>query len=158
VSILDDLDLSRIADGQVRQCLVFLLNLVEDQKHENSELRAEVQRLRDEINRLKGEQGKPTIKGKTRPPAGKSANYSSEQERRTPKEWTKEKKIPTLRVDREQVLSVDPTLLPADAEFKGYEDVIVQDLQFCVDTVRFRKEKFHSPGEHKTYLASVPSG
>ena len=157
MSILDDLDLSGIADGQIRQCLVFLLNLVEDQKHENSELRAEVQRLRDEINRLKGEQGKPTIKG-NKPPPGQATKYSSEQERRTPKEWTKEKKNPTLRVDREQVLLVDPTTLPADAEFKGYEDVIVQDLIFHTNTVRFRKEKFHSPGEHKTYLAPVPPG
>jgi hypothetical protein len=136
---------------------VFLLNLVEDQKHDNTELRAENQRLRDEINRLKGEQGKPTIKGNTSPP-GKATNYSSEQERWTPKEWTKEKKIAALPVDREEVRRVDPAILPADAEFKGYEDVIVQDLIFRPDTVRFRKEKFHSPGEHKTYLAPVPPG
>ena len=157
MSILDDLDLSRIDDESVRQCLVFLVNLVDTQKQEISELRAENQRLRDEINRLKGEQGKPTIKG-NKPPSGKSSNYSSEPERRTPKEWTKDKKTPTLRVDREQVLRVDPSILPADAEFKGYEDVIVQDLIFRADNVRFRKEKFHSPAEQKTYLAPLPSG
>jgi len=157
VSILDDLDLSSIADERVRQCLVLLLNLVDTQKHEISELRAENQRLRDEINRLKGEHGKPTIKG-NKPPPGKSINYSSEPERRTPKEWTKAKKTPTLRVNREQVLRVDPAILPSDAEFKGYEDVIVQDLIFRADNVRFRKEKFHSPGEQKTYLAPLPPG
>ena len=157
MSILDDLDLSSIADERVRQCLVFLVNLVDTQKHEISELRAENQRLRDEINRLKGEQGKPTIKG-NKPPLGKSTKYSSEQERRTPKEWTKTSKIATVLVDREQVLRVDPAVLPADAEFKGYEDVIVQDLIFRSDNVRFRKEKFHSPGEQKTYLAPVPPG
>ena len=61
-------------------------------------------------------------------------------------------------MDREQVLRVDPAILPADAEFKGYEDVIVQDLIFRTDNVRFRKEKFHSPGEQKTYLAPLPPG
>ena len=157
VSILDDLDLSSIADERIRQVLVFLVNLVEDQKHEISELRAKNQRLRDEINRLKGEQGKPTIKG-NKPPSGKTTNYSSEPERRTPKEWTKGQKNLTLRVDREQVVPVDPSRLPADAEFKGYEDVIVQDVIFRAETVRFRKEKFHSPSEHKTYLAPVPPG
>ena len=157
MSVLDDLDLSSIADERVRQCLVFLVNLVDAHKHEITELRAENQRLRDEINRLKGEHGKPTIKGNT-PPTGKSTNYSSEPERRTPKEWTKEKKTPTLRVNREQVLRVDPAILPADAEFKGYEDVIVQDLIFRADNVRFRKEKFHSLAEQKTYLAPLPSG
>jgi Transposase IS66 family len=155
--VFDDLDLSQIQDERSREWIVRLLNLVEEV---TSALRAsqdENQRLRDEINRLKGEQGKPTIKG-NKPPPGKATNYSSEQERRTPKEWTKEKKIPTLRVDREQVLPVDPTTLPADAEFKGYDDVIVQDLIFRADTVCFHKEKFHSPGEHKTYLAPVPPG
>src|ERR1035437_8067310 len=155
--MVDNLDLSSIADERIRQCLVFLVNLVEDQKHEISELRAENQRLRDEINRLRGERGKPIIKGNKLPPA-KSTNYSSEPERRTPKEWTKDEKIPTLLVNREQVLCVDPAILPADAEFKGYEDVVVQDLILRPDTVRFRKEKFHSPGEHKTYLAPVPPG
>ena len=157
VSIVDSLDLSSIADERIRQCLVFLVNLVEDQKHEISELRAENQRLRDEINRLKGERGKPIIKGNKLPPAT-STNYSSEPERRTPKEWTKEKKILTLLVNREQVLCVDPAILPADAEFNGYEDVVVQDLILRPDTVRFRKEKFHSPGEQKTYLAPLPPG
>jgi Transposase IS66 family len=157
VSIVDDLDLASITDERIRRCLVFLVNLVEDQKHEISELRAENQRLHDEINRLKGERGKPTIKG-NKPPSGKSTNYSSEPERRTPREWAKDKKTPTLVVSREEVLRIDPAILPADAEFKGYEDIIVQDLIFRSDTVRFRKEKFHSPGEHKTYLAPLPPG
>ncbi len=39
-----------------------LLNLVERQAGENAALESERQELRDEINRLKGEQGKPDIK------------------------------------------------------------------------------------------------
>jgi hypothetical protein len=155
--VIDDLDLSQIQDERTRECIVRLLNLVEEVTSALRASQEEVQRLRDEINRLKGEQGKPTIKG-NKPPPGKPTNYSSEPERRTPKEWTKEKKTPTLLVNREQVLRVDPAILPADAEFKGYEDVIVQDLIFRPDNVRFRKEKFHSPGEQKTYLAPLPSG
>ena len=40
-----------IADARVRQAFLLLLNLVEEQTRENRELRAEVQRLRDENKR-----------------------------------------------------------------------------------------------------------
>ena len=63
-----ELDLAGIPDERVRTCVSLLLNLVEDLKRESAQLRAENRRLRDEINRLKGEQGQPTIKGNT-PPA-----------------------------------------------------------------------------------------
>jgi len=155
--VFDDLDLSQILDERSRAWIVRLLNLVEEVTAALRASQEENQRLRDEINRLKGEQGKPAIKG-NKPPPGRGTKYSSEQERRTPKEWTKEKKVPTLRVDREQVVRVDPAILPADAEFKGYEDVIVQDLIVRTDNVRFRKEKFHSSAEQKTYLAALPPG
>jgi len=156
--LLDDLDLSQISDERARQCIVRLLNLVEEVTAALRAAQEEVQRLRDEINRLKGEQGKPSIKGKTPPPPRLPTHYSSEQERRIPQDWKKGKKIPTLRVDREQTLAVDRTILPPDAEFKGYEDVIVQDVIFQTDNVCFHKEKFHSPGEQKTYLAPLPPG
>lgn len=84
VSLLDDLDLSSIADERIRRGLLLLLNLVEELKRENVELRTENQRLRDEINRLKGEQGKPTIKGNApKPPSTSPGKYSSMKERRS---------------------------------------------------------------------------
>ncbi|MBI3976925.1 MAG: hypothetical protein HY331_01950 [Chloroflexi bacterium] len=91
--MLEGLDLSGIQDEGARQCVLMLLNLIEDLKQENAELRAEVQRLRDENNRLKGEQGKPNVKPNTRkppPPAG--TDYSSERERHQPKPWAKSSK------------------------------------------------------------------
>lgn len=39
-----------------------LLNLVEELQAENQALRKQVGELRDEVNRLKGEQGRPQIK------------------------------------------------------------------------------------------------
>ena len=159
MGILDDLDLSAIQDEKVRKCIVLLLNLVEDLKRENAELRAENQRLRDEISRLKGEQGKPKIKGNSpKSPPTTPTNYSSEKERRTPKEWTKGKKADQIRADREQTLEFDPTTLPEDAEFKGHEDVIVQDVVFATDNVLFHKEKYYSASLGKTYLAPLPAG
>ena len=55
-------------------------------------------------------------------------------------------------------MQIDPTHLPPDAVFKGYEDVVVQDVIFRTDNVLFHKEKFYSPSQHQTYLASLPQG
>jgi hypothetical protein len=156
--ILDDLDLGQISDERARQCIIRLLNLVEEVTAALHASQEKVQRLRDEIDRLKGEQGKPSIKGNTPSLPRAPTKYSSEQERRVPQDWKKGKKIATLRVNREQILELDRTILPPDAAFKGYDDVIVQDVLFQSDTVGFHKEKFHSPGEQKTYLAPLPPG
>jgi hypothetical protein len=40
-----------------------------------------------------------------------------------------------VRIDREEILKVDPALLPEDAQFKGYEEVTVQELIFRTDNV-----------------------
>src|SRR5687768_9939506 len=118
--MLDALDLSRIHDEHARQAIRLLLNLVEELKQDNRALREENQRLRDETNRLKGEQGKPTIKANTPKPA--APDYSSERERRQPQDRGKRGHRAPVPIDREQVLPVDPTTLPPDAEFKGYEE------------------------------------
>lgn len=98
---------------------------------------AEIQRLRDEINRLKVEQGQPTIKANT--PKQPSQDHASERERRTPNAWSKGCKTDRIPIDRAQVLAVDPARLPPDAVFKGYEDVVVQDVIFRTDNVLFHQ-------------------
>lgn len=142
-----------------REAILHLFNLIESLMADNDQLRDENQRLRDEVNRLKGEQGKPDIKAK-RKKSGKRAttNYSSEQERRQSHKRRKKSKNDSIEIDREQALEVDRDLLPEDAEFKGYEDVIVQDIKIKTDNVRFRKEKYYSPAEGKAYVAELPPG
>jgi hypothetical protein len=138
-----------------RQAIVMLMNLVEELKSENDALREEVQKQRDEINRLKGEQGKPDIKPSKKHSKG---DHSSEKERRRPRKWRKGSKLDKVKIDREQTLKVDQEQLPADAQFKGYEAVVVQDIEIKSDNVRFLKEKFYSASERQTYLASLPAG
>ncbi len=156
--MLDDLQLSHITDDRSRELIVRLLNLVEDLSADLRTAQAEIQRLRDENNRLKGEQGKPTIQpGRTADPPA-PPDHSSERERHRPTTWTKDRKLNHIPIDREQVLQVDPATLPPDAEFKGYEPVVVQDLRLQTDNVRFLKEKFYSATERRTYLADLPAG
>jgi hypothetical protein len=122
--MLEDLDLNSIADDRARDLMQQLFNRLEDVMGDLQAARAEIQRLRDEIARLKGEQGQPTIKPNTPPAPPK--NHSSEQERHTPKGWTKGCKTAHISIDREVAVEVDRSHLPPDAVFKGYADVVVQ--------------------------------
>src|ERR1700674_1243527 len=154
--MLEDLDLHSIADEQTRELVRRLLNVLEDVRADLRAAQAEIQRLRNEINRLKGEQGQPAIKPNTPQPPPK--DLSSEQERRTPKAGSKGRKTDRIPIGREQVVAVALACLPPDAVFKGYEDVVVQDVIFRTDNVLFQKEKFYSPSQHQTYFAPLPPG
>src|SRR5918998_4623688 len=156
IAMLDALDLSAIHDEHARQAIRLLLNLVEELKQDNRSLRDENQRLRDEVNRLKGEQGTPKVKANT--PKQPAPDYSSERERRQARDRGKRGKRAPIPIDREQVLTVDPATLPPDAEFKGYDEVVVQDVVVRTDNVLFRKEKFYSQAAGRTYLAELPAG
>lgn len=151
--MLAEIDLTQIEDEKMRQLVGSLLNIIEDMRADQSRLQAENQRLRDEINHLKGEQGKPEIKPKKTP-----QNHSSEKERHQPKKHQKKSKRAKIKIDREEILTVDPAILPPDAEFKGYHEVVVQEIVLHTDNILFRKEKFYSASEGKTYLAPLPAG
>ena len=156
--MLEKFDLDQIQDIEsARQAIVMLLNLVENIKLENRELQEQVQRLRDEINRLKGEQGKPKIKPNKKRGTS-SSDHSSERERRKRKKWKKGSKKEQIKIDDVRVLKVDSEKLPEDARFKGYVDVVVQDIELRAHNTLFRNEKYHSSSENKTYLAELPRG
>ena len=57
--VLDELtgDIDSIADKKAVTIIKVLINLVEMLAEENARLKGTVQELKDEINRLKGEQG-----------------------------------------------------------------------------------------------------
>lgn len=153
-------DLDLIPDPATRQAVVGLLNLVEQLYAQVLALREENQRLKDEINRLKGEQGRPSFPkrhsqgAKAAPPE----DLSSETERHEPKPWQKRPKLDRFVIDRTVILEVDPTTLPPDAQFKGYEEVVVQDLRLQVETICFRKEVYYSPSRRRCFTASLPPG
>ena len=154
--ILDNLDLKAIQDENARELIRQLLNLVEKLSADLRDAQVEIQRLREEVNRLKGEQGKPKVKGNT--PKSPPTNHSSEKERHQSRQRHKKSKKAEIKIDREQVVEVDPSVLPKDAEFKEYKDVVVQDILLRTDNVRFYKKKYYSPSNRKTYLAELPRG
>ena len=154
--MLEDLDLSGLPDERSGALVQSLLNLIETLTGDLRAAQAETQRLRDELTRLKGEQGKPHVKPNARPKP--PADHSSEPERKLPKDHQKRAKLTTISVDREQILTLDPASLPPDARFTGYKQVTVQDLRLQTDNVRFLKEEYYSPSTKETYLAPLPAG
>ncbi len=154
--MLENADLSGIQDENARQLIVRLLNLIEAVSADLREAQAEIQRLRDENNRLKGEQGKPNIKANS--PKPPRVDYSSEKERRKSRPRQKRAKKAKLEIHREQTLAVDKASLPPDAEFKGYEDVVVQDVIFRADNVCFHKEKYWAPFNGSNFSGTAATG
>jgi regulator of replication initiation timing len=231
IEVLENIQnkIENIEDKKTKEILSVLYNLVEDVLSDNTRLREENQALKDEINKLKGEQGKPDIKANNK----NDGDISSEQERkdaeasedeisregfklckpsleklkenRIPAEvleqlkrltgkkysskaefieavksvigsdltnqyikilvkyarYKKRKrtpKLPEIQIDREEKCAVDTKQLPKDAQFKGYEDKVVQDLIIKTDNVRFKREIYYSASMKKTWLGKIPVG
>jgi regulator of replication initiation timing len=231
IEVLENIQnkIENIEDKKTKEILSVLYNLVEDVLSDNTRLREENQALKDEINKLKGEQGKPDIKANNK----NDGDISSEQERkdaeasedeisregfklckpsleklkenRIPAEvleqlkrltgkkysgkaefieavksvigsdltnqyikilvkyarYKKRKrtpKLPEIQIDREEKCAVDTKQLPEDAQFKGYEDKVVQDLIIKTDNVRFKREIYYSASMKKTWLGKIPVG
>src|SRR5712692_7880264 len=105
--MLEDFDPNTIEDEALRQVVLSLMNLVENLSANVQEQAEEMQRLRDEHNRLKGEQGKPDIK-----PNKAATHLSSEKERRQSKPHHKASKQAEIRIDRVEAVKVDHERLP----------------------------------------------
>src|SRR5215472_12189521 len=164
--ILQNVDWASLQDVErARECIRLLLNLVEKLNADLRKAQAENDYLREQLQRRQGGGGDRGSKGSGSGEAGGTrtgtTSRSSEKERKEPREShesRKQGKLERIRIDREEVLKVDRATLPADAEFKGYEEVVVQDLHLSTDNVKFRKEKYYSASTGQTYLAPLPAG
>jgi hypothetical protein len=155
--MLEDIDVNVIQDETIRKQMRQLLNLVEKLSTELRASQEENQALRDEINHLKGEQGKPNIKA-NKTASVETSKHSSETERKQKRKRHTSSKKAEIKIDRKEVVKVRAEELPADAQFKGYVDVVVQDIVVKTDNVLFRKEKYYSPSTGNIYLARLPRG
>ena len=146
-----------ISDKKTAEAFRLLLQIIEVLNEEVQFLKVELQKKSDELNLLKGEQGKP----KFPIPKKKYGDISSEKERQNlipPGEKKSKEKLSKIKIDFTDVCKVDPSILPEDAEFKGYETVVVQDIVISTKNTAYKKEIFYSPSQKKTYMAELPPG
>lgn len=136
--------------ASLRTALLQALDLIETMSRQINELRKANQELRDENNRLKGEQGKPVILPNTKP------DISSQKHIQEHKPWNKRSKKGIIQIDSQVICPVDKETLPVDVEFKGYDTVIGQDIIFRRNNTQYKVEIWYSPSQHKTYRGELP--
>ena len=137
----EDVDVATAAPEELRRLVAELLGEV-------ARLRAENAALREEIAWLKGHKGRPKLK-------------PSEMERatpqRTPRAKTRRSKRSTTAervVHEERVLAITA---PPGSRYKGYEDIVVQDLRIEARVVRYRRQRWLTP-DGRTLVAPLPVG
>jgi len=144
-------------DSPIKKFIEFLINVLESLFMENQLVKLELQQCKDEIAKLKGEKGKPNIKPSKKVKA-KDIDDDPLESQNSGKVWHKGSKKDKIEIDREEVVRIDKSTLPADAQFKGYEDKIIQDIVIKTDNVLYKCEKYYSPSLGKTYTAELPVG
>ena len=165
-----DQEIAQIESSAGQAIVKKLLNIIERLASSNAAQESELQKLRDEINRLKGEQGKPDIKANKK----KDGNISSEAERKEAeanankdnsesgensagkKKRQREPKLPKIKIDREVFCPLDKAGLPDDLVFKHYEEVVIQDLIIITNNIKYQREVHYSPSQKKSYRGELP--
>jgi hypothetical protein len=115
---------------------------------ELADLKRIVVAQRDEIARLKGLKGRPSIK-----PSGMEKATEPKPGDKKAKRRLRGKVTPRVTSEIE-VLRVTP---PKGSQFKGYEPYQVQDLVLTARVVRYRRERWLTP-QGETIVAPLPSG
>jgi hypothetical protein len=111
-------------------------------------LKQTVAAQREEIARLKGLKGSPTIK-----PSGMEPTTAPSGTKPTRDKPRRGKVRPRVSIE-DHTLSVTA---PTGSRFKGYETYLVQDVILSVRAVRYRRERWLTPSG-QTILAPLPGG
>jgi hypothetical protein len=132
-----------------------LLDVIEQLVEENRRQAESIQQLRDEIAVLKGEKKKPQFKAsgmekKTDPEDDEKGdgNPGSGGSGQRPGSAKRNKKA-KLPIHREVRIAPEQPL-PAGSRFKGYQDVVIQDIKIEPVNTRYRLEVWVTPeGEYR---------
>lgn len=128
----------RIADIPEAEHTPLVLSLLETIHY----LQEQIQSLKDEIARLKGQKPRPNIKpSNLEKGSGKGHAKSVEGERPGSSKRSK-----TAELEIHQTVIIKPENLTEGSRFKGYQDYTVQDIVWRPYNTLFRLERWEIPG------------
>lgn len=110
-----------------------------------------ISELEDEVARLKGLPPRPRFKGK---PSGMEL-ATSRPLGKTGRKPGRGGKADKMTVIGEVILQ--PKGVPPGSRFKGYEDMLVQDLAIKVAVTRYRRDRWQTPSGERI-VAAMPAG
>ena len=119
-----------IDESEVTPLVSELLNIIREQARE-------IDKLKDEIAKLKGIKPKPNIK---------ASNLDKNTEEKGPtngKRPGSAKRSKKLEIDEEVVIL--PKEIPVGAKFKGYAEFIVQDIEIRTHNTRYKLARYETP-------------
>lgn len=141
--------------AELRTLVLQLIDKVSEQDRQIAELqdnRAEQNRLivelREEIARLKGLKGRPSIK-----PNAPSGMEQATSQKPKGSGGRGKKRTPRVAVE-DRILAPE---VPEGSRFKGYQDFLVQDLVITPQVIRFRRERWET-ADGRTVIAPLPAG
>lgn len=145
--------------GTLEECknvISILLNAVETLLQQNGELKEQVSKQQDEINKLKGGNGRPEMKASKKPNTDISSKGKEKGHKDSMADKETEAKI--VAIDTEIKVEMKASELPGDSVFKGYVEYIQQDLSLKRNNKRFLLATYYSASEGKSYKADLPEG
>jgi len=145
------IDPSKLTDNpEVQKVLTLFMNILEEQSVKIATQAKEIQELKDEINRMKGEHGSPTAKPKVSHATGQKPKI-----RPTRKSRNKGGKKDKIIIDKVVNCSIDKSILPTDAKLHHYKDLIQQDIIFKRTNTLFKVPVYYSEKEGRTYAGRL---
>ena len=154
MSLPDPAQIETLSIGDLRSLVASVLAEVVQLREANATLRAENAGLKEEVARLKGLPPRPKLKPSGMERASNPAASSPPGERPGRRRGRRGAKRDRLTVTEERVLVARA---PAGARFKGYEDVIVQDVLLVPRVIRYRRERWVT-ADGRTITAPLPAG
>lgn len=149
---IKNIDPSKITeDAAVQKLLVTCMNLIESQSSIIANQAKEIQELKDEINRMKGEHGSLPPRQNRKIHAGQKTKIKA----RRPVKSKKSKKA-KLVIDQVVDCEIDKSVLPTDAVLHRYDKLIQQDLVFKRHNILFRVPVYYSKSAGRTYRGILP--
>jgi hypothetical protein len=147
--------LPTIAASQRTPLVEQLLEQIERLLQDNRNQAEQIQQLRDEIARLKGQKAKPTFKPsgmETETEPDDDADGSDEADGDDGTKLKRRKRAGSSKRRKTQQLAIHETTkvapqvpVPEGARFKGYRDFVVQDLRIEPHHTRYRLEVWQTP-------------